>query len=96
MKKRKQHSAAFKAKVALEALKEEKTAAEIASEYEIHPTLVNKWRREAQENLANLFEDGRKKSDPPEDLDKLTAHLYKQIGQLTVEVDFSPQGCASR
>jgi transposase-like protein len=94
MKKRKQHSSAFKAKVALEALKEEKTVAEIASQYEIHPTLVNKWRREAQENLENLFEDGRKKSDPPpEDSDKLTAHLYRQIGQLTVEVDFLKQAC---
>lgn len=93
MKKRKQYSPAFKAKVALEAIKEEKTAAETASSYEIHPTLVNKWRREAEENLAVLFEDGRRHESPPADLDKLTDPLYKQIGQLTVEVDFLKKAC---
>jgi transposase-like protein len=93
VKKRKQHSAAFKAKVALETIKEEKTAAQIASEYEIHPTMVHKWRREVEENLATLFEDGRKKDTPPEDSDKLTANLYRQIGQLTVELDFLKKAC---
>lgn len=93
MKKRKQHSPVFKAKVALEAIKEEKTASEIASTYEIHPALVSKWRREVEENLASLFEDGRKKDSLPEDPDKVTGHLYKQIGQLTVEVDFLKKAC---
>ena len=93
MKKRKQYSAAFKAKVALEAIKEEKTVAEIASEYEIHPTLVSKWRREVEENLANLFEDGRKNEKAPIETEQLTEHLYKQIGQLTVEVDFLKRAC---
>ena len=93
MKKRKQHSAAFKAKVALEAIKEEKTVAEIASKHEIHPSMVNKWRREAEEKMSALFEDGRKKDVETADSEKLTAHLYKQIGQLTVEVDFLKTAC---
>jgi transposase-like protein len=93
MKKRKQYSPAFKAKVALEAIKEEKTIAEIASRYEIHTVLVNKWRREAEENMASLFEEGRKKASISDDTDHVTAPLYKQIGQLTVEVDFLRKAC---
>jgi putative transposase len=54
MRKRKQYSAAFKAKVVLEALKEEKTVAQIASDYEIHPTMVNAWKRELLEKPLNL------------------------------------------
>ena len=92
MKKRKQYSAAFKAKVALETLKEEKTTAEIASQYEVHPTLVNNWRRELLENLPQVFEDGRKKSSDRDQV-ALTDRLYKQIGQLKVEVDFLQQAC---
>lgn len=93
MKKRKQHSAAFKAKVALAAIREEKTTAQIASEFEVHPTMVSKWRRDAEEGLSSLFEDGRKKEVPPADLDLVKAPLYKQIGQLTVEIDFLRKAC---
>jgi transposase-like protein len=93
MKKRKQYSPAFKAKVALEAIKEEKTVAEIASMYEIHTVLVSKWRREAEEKMAFLFEEGRKKASMPSDSEQVTAPLYKQIGQLTVEVDFLRKAC---
>lgn len=93
MKKRKQHSAAFKAKVALEAIKEEKTPAEIGSAFEIHPTLVNKWRREAEQRLVSLFEENPKKGNTAEDVEKVTSPLYKQIGQLTVEVDFLQKAC---
>lgn len=92
MRKRKQYSAAFKAKVALEALKEEKTVAQIASEFDIHPTMVNAWRRELLEKVPEVFEDGRKqqKTDDPA---KLTDRLYKQIGQLKVELDFLKEAC---
>lgn len=92
MRKRKQYSAAFKAKVALEALKEEKTVAQIASDYDIHPTMVNAWKRELLEKLPGVFEDGRnqKISDDPA---KLTDQLYKQIGQLKVENDFLKEAC---
>ncbi len=92
MSKRKQYSGAFKAKVALEALKEEKTIAQIASAYEVHPTMVHAWKREMLEKAAGIFEDGRKKrgNDDPA---KLTDRLYKQIGQLKVEVDFLEEAC---
>ena len=92
MRKRKQYSAGFKAKVALEALKEEKTIAQIASDYEVHPTMVNAWKRELLEKLPGVFEDGRKQkknTDPA----KLTDRLYKQIGQLKVENDFLKEAC---
>ena len=93
MKKRKQHSAAFKAKIVLEVLKEEKTVAELASQYEVHPTMIHSWRREFLEKASSVFEDKRKEKQEPSEPEKLTAHLYKQIGQLTVEVDFLRQAC---
>lgn len=92
MKKRKQYSPAFKAKVALEAHKEEKSVAQIASDYDIHPTMVNAWKRELLEKLPEVFEDGRKKKEA-DDPTKLTDRLYKQIGQLKVELDFLHEAC---
>ena len=92
MRKRKQYSATFKAKVALEALKEENTVAQIASDYEIHPTMVSAWRRELLEKLPGVFEDGRKKKTT-DDPAMLTDRLYKQIGQLKVENDFLKEAC---
>jgi transposase-like protein len=93
MKKRKHYSAAFKAKIALLALREDKTVAEIASEQGVHPTLINKWRKELQEKSAQLFEDGRKREAQCEDPEKLTAHLYKEIGKLKVDNDFLKEAC---
>ena len=93
MKKRKQYSAAFKAKVALEAMKEEKTPAEIGSSFEIHPTLVSKWRQKAEKDLVRLFEEDSNRRNEAEDLEQVTSPLYKQIGQLTVEVDFLKKAC---
>jgi len=92
MKKRKQYSAAFKLKVVLEALKEEKTVAEISSMYEVHPTVVNAWRREFQEKAVSIFENKRKPL-ASEDIDTLTDPLYKQIGRLQVENDFLQRAC---
>jgi len=92
MRKRKQYSAAFKAKVSLEALKEDKTVAQIASDFEIHPTMVNAWKGELLENLPAVFEDGRKQKEPS-DPTQLTDRLYKQIGQLKVELDFLHEAC---
>ena len=82
-KSRKNHSPSFKAKVALEALKEEETTAEIASRYEVHSSQVRTWKRALLEGASGIFSDGqgqRKKSD-----EALTAQLYQQIGQLKVE-----------
>lgn len=92
MKKRKQYSAAFKTKIVLEVLKEEKTVAELASQYEVHPTMLHAWRREFLESAVSVFEDKRKKSSNT-DQEQLTDQLYKQIGQLKVENDFLKQAC---
>jgi transposase-like protein len=83
---RKQHSAEFKAKVALDALKGLKTINELASEYGIHPTQITQWKKQAQEGLSSIFSSGRCRHDKSQE--ELTARLYQQIGQLTVERDW--------
>jgi transposase len=83
--KRKQYSAEFKARVALAALKETETTAELAARYQLHPTQVNQWKRQALENLRNVFERGNGgKGEFTETIDD----LHRVIGQLTVERDF--------
>ena len=83
---RRQHSPAFKAKVAMEAIKGEETIAELASRFEVHPTQINKWKKELVEGAVNIFgADPRKKI---KDDKGLINQLYRQIGQLKVEKDF--------
>jgi putative transposase len=84
--KRKRYSSAFKAKVAVEAIRGVKTTAELASEQQVHPTLISQWKRQALENLASLFEGGKTGTEP--DLEAVTAPLYEQIGRLKVELDW--------
>jgi len=80
---RKQYTAAFKAKVVQELLKEEKTFAQIATEYEVHPTQLKNWRAIAWEGLASLYE----KQDSTVALQVANAQqlteLYAEIGKLT-------------
>ena len=83
---RKSYSAAFKAKVALEAVKKEKTIAQLSSEYGVHPNQITKWRKRLLEELPSVFSDQRKKKE--KDSEELQSELYKQIGQLKVEVDW--------
>ena len=83
---RRKHSPAFKAKVALEALKGEEPIAELANRFEVHPGQVRKWKREVAEGAAGIFggdRDQKRKNDQA-----LIAQLYQQIGQLKVEKDF--------
>ena len=83
---RKQYTAAFKAKVVQELVKEEKTLAQIASEYEVHPTQLKQWRAVALEGLASLFE----KQDSTVVLqaahEQQLTDLYAEIGKLTTQV----------
>ncbi len=83
---RKQYTAAFKAKVVQELLKEEKTLAQIAAEYEVHPTQLKNWRAVALEGLASLFEkqDGTVALQAAHE-QQLT-ELYAEIGKLTTQV----------
>lgn len=83
---RKSHDAAFKARVALEALKEEKTLAQLSSEFGVHANQIRQWRQKLLEEVPTLFSDRRKKND--QDNEELVAELYRQIGQLKVEVDW--------
>ena len=84
--KRRQHSPEFKAQVALAALKGDKTANQLASEYDIHPLLVGQWKKAALEGLADVFTTRRAARE--KDTEELTARLYQLICQLKVEVDW--------
>lgn len=83
---RKSYNAAFKAKVALEAVKKEKTIAQLSSEYGVHANQINKWRKQLLEKLPGLFSDKRKEKE--KNTEVLQDELYKQIGQLKVELDW--------
>jgi len=85
MGKRKSYSPEFKAKVAIEAIKGEKTISQIASEFDVHPILVSKWKKQFLENSHKVFSSGGNKE---KELQKTIDELYKQIGQLKVERDF--------
>lgn len=83
---RKRYSGKFKGKVAIEAVKEEKTIAELAGHYEVHPTQVNAWKQHVISHVEELFVDNRRQKD--KENKELIEELYKQIGQLKVEVDW--------
>jgi len=84
---RRRHDAAFKARVALEALKGIKTIQEIAKEYDVHPTQVSTWKTTLQERLSQAFE-GEAGSSEGKDFERERADLHAKIGELTVKVDF--------
>lgn len=85
---RRKHSPEFKAKVALAALREQETAAEIARKHKIHVVMVHKWKRELLENISKAF-DGNGQC---EDGTKRESELLKKIGELTMEKDFLSDG----
>jgi len=81
--KRRKFSGAFKAKVALEALKERETLAELSKRFEVHPNMIGKWKQEFLDRSAEVFD---KKSDSDTEIDP--EKLYAKIGQLEIENDF--------
>jgi len=83
---RKSYGATFRAKVALESVKGEKTLAELSSEFSVHPNQIRNWRKQLLEMLPDLFTDRRKKRD--KDQEELISELYRQIGQMKVELDW--------
>jgi len=86
MTKRKNHSPDFKARVALEAIREEMTLAELSKKYGVHPTQIGTWKRAAIENMATAF--SRRGGDPGRANDSEIDRLHSKIGQLVVERDF--------
>lgn len=83
---RRSHDGAFKARVALEALKEEKTMAQLSSEYGVHVNQIRQWRQRLLDELPNVFSDRRQKQDKA--VEETTSELYRQIGQLKVELEW--------
>lgn len=84
-RKRRNHSAVFKAKVALEAAKEEKTLAELAQQYELHVNQISTWKQELLDGMSRLFE---KEGEVKREQEAEVKELYAKIGELTMEKDF--------
>ena len=85
MSKRRNHDAAFKARVALEAVKGARTVSELAAEYGVHPTMIHQWKKALLDGAAEIFERGGQKA-PEVDEDRLRA-LHAKIGELAVAND---------
>lgn len=86
MKNRRRFTAEFKSRVALQALREQKTIAEIASDYEVHPNQVSLWKKQALDQVGETFKHKSARQKKQEAA--LKDRLYRQIGQLQVEVDW--------
>ena len=84
---RKQYSPQFKARVALEAIRGEKTLSQLGSQFKVHPMQIAKWRKAAIDQLPDLFVDGRTRKPPGTEADSSDA-LYQEIGRLKVELDW--------
>lgn len=85
MNKRNRYSGIFKARVSLEAIKEEATLAELSSKYQIHANQITTWKKKLLTNAKDIFEDKRRRKKNKE---IQTDELYRQIGQLKVELDW--------
>ena len=88
MSKRRNHDAAFKARVALEAVKGERTMSEPATAYEGHPTMIHQWKRSLQEGAAGIFERGGKAALAAGVAEEPVRDLHARIGELAVANDF--------
>jgi transposase-like protein len=92
MAKRKQHTAAFKAQVALAALKGDKTVNEVAAQHGVHPTLIHDWKKKLLAGAAAVFEGGAKAAAPA---DAQQAELFEQIGRLKMELEWVKKKAAA-
>ena len=93
-RKRNTHSAAFKAQVALAAIKGDRTVNEIASQFGVHPTLIHTWKKQLLSSAESLFERGapNKSND---DSERVQTELYEQIGRLKMELEWLKKKAAS-
>ena len=93
MAKRKQHTAAFKAQVALAALKGDKTVNEVAGQFGVHPTLIHDWKKKLLAGAAGVFEGGAKAAAAPAEGQQ--AELFEQIGRLKMELEWVKKKAAA-
>jgi transposase-like protein len=82
--KRKKHSAAFKAQVALATLKGDRTVNELAAQHGVHPTLIHAWKKQLLQGAEGAFADGAKAAEP----EPIQAELFEQIGRLKMELEW--------
>ena len=84
-RKRKSYPAAFKAQVAMAALKEDRTVNQLASKFDLHPTLIHGWKKQLLAGAESIFSDGAKTAAV--DTEAVQAELYEQIGRLKMELE---------
>jgi transposase-like protein len=89
---RKRHTASFKARVALEAAKQTRTAAELAKAFQVHPVQISQWKKPLLDGAESLFRDGRRRDR--DDHEALQAALSERIGRLNVEVEYLKKSAA--
>lgn len=87
-KQRRTFSAEFKAKAALEAIKEIKTISELAQHYQIHPNQISQWKKEFLSNAGKVFDSGKDEAEQIRQLQKEKEELVQQIGQLSVDINW--------
>jgi transposase-like protein len=91
--KRKQHAAAFKAQVALAALKGDRTVNELAGHFGVHPTLIHAWKKQLLAGAQGLFANGAKADAA--DVEARQAELFEQIGRLKMELEWLKKKAAA-
>jgi len=90
---RRNHSPTFKARIAREALKGVKTIREIADENELNPVQVSQWKKELEDNMAELFVRKNARDDEKADMEKHCRRLERKVGQLVIEKEFLEKKC---
>ena len=90
MAKRRRFTAEFKSKVALEALRGDKTVQELSAKHQIHPNQISQWKRQASDGLSSVFEGKQERQQ--RDVDAEIKDLHAKIGELTVINDFLAKG----